>query len=52
VQLVVGSQYNTFNPGFLWATILMAALLGLVFYGVVVLIERWVVRWRAPGQES
>jgi NitT/TauT family transport system permease protein len=26
VQLVVGSQYNTFNPGFLWATILMAGL--------------------------
>jgi NitT/TauT family transport system permease protein len=52
VQLVVGSQYNTFNPGFLLATILMAALLGLVFYGVVALIERWVVRWRAPGQDS
>ena len=51
VQLVVGSQYNTFNPGFLWATILMAALLGLVFYGIVALIERWVVRWRAPVQE-
>lgn len=51
VQLVVGSQYNTFNPGFLWATILMAALLGLVFYGVVSLIERWVVRWRAPGRD-
>lgn len=47
VQLVVGSQYNTFNPGFLWATILMAALLGLVFYGVVALVERWVLRWRA-----
>jgi NitT/TauT family transport system permease protein len=52
VQLVVGSQYNTFNPGFLWATILMAALLGLVFYGVVALIERWVVRWRAPEQND
>lgn len=46
VQLVVGSQYNTFNPGFLWATILMAALLGLLFFGVVALVERWVVRWR------
>jgi len=46
VQLVVGSQYNTFNPGFLWATILMAALLGMVFYGLVALIERLVVRWR------
>jgi NitT/TauT family transport system permease protein len=52
VQLVVGSQYNTFNPGFLWATILMAALLGLVFYGIVSLIERWVVRWRAPERKD
>jgi NitT/TauT family transport system permease protein len=52
VQLVVGSQYNTFNPGFLWATILMAALLGLVFYGAVALAERWVVRWRAPGRDG
>jgi NitT/TauT family transport system permease protein len=49
VQLVIGSQYNTFNPGFLWATIMMAALLGLAFYGIVVLVERWFVRWRAPG---
>lgn len=46
VQLVVGSQYNTFNPGFLWATILMAALLGMVFYGLVALAEKLVVRWR------
>jgi NitT/TauT family transport system permease protein len=52
VQLVIGSQYNTFNPGFLWATILMAALLGLVFYGAVALVERWVVRWRTPGRDG
>ncbi len=52
VQLVVGSQYNTFNPGFLWATIIMAALLGLVFYGVVALVERWVVRWRVPDART
>jgi NitT/TauT family transport system permease protein len=46
VQLVVGSQYNTFNPGFLWATILMAALLGVLFFGLVALVEKLVVRWR------
>jgi NitT/TauT family transport system permease protein len=51
VQLVIGSQYNTFNPGFLWATILMAALLGLAFYGFVALVERWVVRWRTAGRD-
>lgn len=52
VQLVIGSQYNTFNPGFLWATIVMAALLGLVFYGLVALVERWAVRWRAPNRND
>jgi NitT/TauT family transport system permease protein len=46
VQLVIGSQYNTFNPGFLWATILMAALLGMSFYSLVALAERWLVRWK------
>ena len=46
VQIVIGSQYNTFNPGFLWATILVAALLGMLFYGAVALAERWIVRWK------
>lgn len=46
VQIVIGAQYNTFNPGFLWATILVAALLGMLFYGAVALAERWIVRWK------
>ncbi|MCB9136961.1 MAG: ABC transporter permease [Caldilineaceae bacterium] len=46
VQIVVGSQYNTFNPGFLWATIIMAALLGMLFYGVVALVERRALHWK------
>lgn len=45
-QIVIGAQTNTFNPGFLWATIIMAGLLGMIFYGAVVLVERWVVRWQ------
>jgi NitT/TauT family transport system permease protein len=52
VQLVVGSQYNTFNPGFLWATILMAAILGLLFYGLVALAERLILRWRPSVSNS
>ncbi|MCB0161464.1 MAG: hypothetical protein KDD83_25185, partial [Caldilineaceae bacterium] len=48
VQIVVGSQYNTFNPGYLWATIIMAALLGMLFYGAVALAERLIVRWKRP----
>ncbi len=48
VQIVYGSQFNTFNPGFLWATIIAASLLGMAFYGVVALAERFLVRWRHP----
>lgn len=43
VQIIVGSQYNTFNPGYLWATIIAAALLGMIFYGSVVIVEWWVL---------
>ena len=48
VQIVYGSQFNTFNPGFLWATIIAASLLGMAFYGAVSLAERFLVRWRHP----
>lgn len=50
VQIVVGSQYNTFNPGYLWATIITAALLGMIAYAMVALAERKIVRWRRPEQ--
>ena len=46
VQIVIGSQYNTFNPGFLWATIITAALLGILFYAAVALAEKLIVRWK------
>jgi NitT/TauT family transport system permease protein len=46
VQIVIGSQYNTFNPGFLWATIITAALLGMLFYAAVALAEKWIVKWK------
>ena len=45
VQIVVGSQYNTFNPGFLWATIIMAALLGMGGYALLALPETRIVTW-------
>jgi NitT/TauT family transport system permease protein len=48
VQIVYGSQYNTFNPGFLWATIIAASLLGMIFYGTVAAVERLVLRWKQP----
>jgi NitT/TauT family transport system permease protein len=44
------SRYYNQSPPRLFATILAAGLLGITFFIVVALIERFVVRWRA--QES
>ncbi|MCA1554445.1 MAG: ABC transporter permease [Chloroflexi bacterium] len=44
--LINGAQYNTFQPAYLWATIITAATLGLLFYGVVALAEKHVVKWQ------
>jgi NitT/TauT family transport system permease protein len=41
------AQYYSFQPKNLWATNLVAAALGILFFLVVVLVERMVVR-RAP----
>jgi NitT/TauT family transport system permease protein len=41
------NQYYSLQPTFLWATNLVCAALGLVFFGLVVLAEHFVVR-RAP----
>ncbi|MBI1800303.1 MAG: ABC transporter permease, partial [Chloroflexi bacterium] len=44
--LINGAQYNTFQPAYLWATIIAAAALGLLFYGVVALAEKRILTWR------
>jgi NitT/TauT family transport system permease protein len=41
------NQYYSITPESLWATIIVCALLGILFFGAVVLAERLVVR-RAP----
>ncbi len=46
VQIINGAQTNTFNPGFLWATIVIASVMGLLFYGAVALAEKLIVRWK------
>jgi NitT/TauT family transport system permease protein len=43
------NQYYSLQPTFLWATNIVCALLGLVFFGLVVVAEHLVVR-RAPEQ--
>jgi NitT/TauT family transport system permease protein len=41
--------YNTWPPN-LWATILVAALLGIGFYSLIALVERRVVTWVPPAE--
>ncbi|NWF69398.1 MAG: ABC transporter permease [Chloroflexi bacterium] len=40
------NQYYTQGPPRLWATIVAAATVGILFFGVVALTERLVVRWQ------
>jgi NitT/TauT family transport system permease protein len=46
VQIINGAQYNTARPGDLWAVIIVAALLWMLFYGAVALAERLIVKWK------
>ncbi len=41
------NQYYSLQPTFLWATNIICAAMGLVFFGLVVIAEHLVVR-RAP----
>jgi NitT/TauT family transport system permease protein len=46
------SQYYNSAPPNLWATILVAAALGIIFYGLVALAERFVIRWSPPDRSK
>ena len=48
VVIINAAQYYTFRPTNLWAAILVAALLGMVFYFLIVEVERLVVRGQQP----
>jgi NitT/TauT family transport system permease protein len=52
VVIINGAQYYNWRPGALWAAILVSAAIGIAFYHAVAAVERRVVRWRAPGEES
>ena len=45
-NLVYFAQYYNSNPPNLWAAIIVSGIIGLIFYGAIVLIERRVVRWQ------
>ena len=45
VVIINAAQYYNWRPANLWAAILVAALIGIVFYRAVAAVERRVVRW-------
>jgi NitT/TauT family transport system permease protein len=46
VEIIKAAQFYNARPPLLFATVLMAALIGLVFYGAVALAERLLIRER------
>lgn len=49
-NLVYFAQYYNTSPPNLWAAIVVAGVLGLIFYGIIVLIERRVVKWHPKAE--
>ncbi len=52
VAIINAAQYYNWRPTNLWAAILVSALLGLGFYGLVAWAERRVVTWHPPATDS
>jgi NitT/TauT family transport system permease protein len=46
VAILNFSRYYNQSPPRLWATILVAGLVGILFFALIALVERLVVRWR------
>ncbi|MFO1057772.1 MAG: ABC transporter permease [Dongiaceae bacterium] len=44
---VIMTTYRTLNMPRLWAALIVSALIGIVFFGIVTLIERLVIPWHA-----
>jgi NitT/TauT family transport system permease protein len=43
-QIITGMQYYSLNAAFLWAAIVMSAVLGIGVYLLVVAVESWILR--------
>ena len=46
VVIINAAQYYNWRPANLWAAILVSALLGILFYAAVGVVERRVIHWR------
>lgn len=46
------ARYYNQSPPRLWATIFIAGLVGILFFTVIAVIERLVVRWKPESAET
>jgi len=46
VVIINAAQYYNWRPANLWAAILVSAMLGILFYAAVGVVERLIIRWR------
>jgi NitT/TauT family transport system permease protein len=46
VVIINAAQYYNWRPANLWAAILVSALIGIVFYHAVAVVERRVIKWQ------
>jgi NitT/TauT family transport system permease protein len=51
VAILNFSRYYNQSPPRLWATILAAGLVGILFFALIALVERLVVRWRPANNQ-
>jgi NitT/TauT family transport system permease protein len=51
-QILTGMQYYTLGPGYLWAAVIVASLLGIAAFLLVVAVERWVLRDGRPPEHG
>lgn len=51
-QILTGMQYYTLGPSYLWASIVVCSILGIGAFVLVSLVERQVMRGRAPESSA
>ncbi|WP_051231704.1 ABC transporter permease [Kaistia adipata] len=49
---VIMAAYRTLNMPRLWAAMLMSAVIGIVFFAIVALLERWLIPWHSSIRDD
>lgn len=49
---IIMASYRTLNMPRLWAAMLVSALIGIAFFAIVALLERWIIPWHSSLRED